>query len=106
MLEFFAISKSIENFTTDESLKIHMQKTRNWVTFLISLLICIGTAYLAFSCNYYENPVRRALFTLFAFFFSGIYLLYYFIIHILMGYNCSSGKNITNIMKNFSHKNR
>jgi hypothetical protein len=55
---------------------------------IICLLIGLFTAYLAFKCNAKENPPKRLLITLFAFFFSGLYLLYYFIRYVLLGDIC------------------
>ena len=50
----------------------------SWV--VASIIISFGTAYLAFKCSNKENPATRAVYTIFAFFFSGIYLLYYLIV--------------------------
>ena len=55
---------------------------------IICLLIGLFTAFLAYKCNYKENPAKRLLITLFAFFFSGLYLLYYFIRYVLLGDHC------------------
>ena len=57
--------------------------------FVVSLVIAICTAYLAFICNKNSNKPRQFLITLFAFLFNGIYLLYFFIVNVLMGYNCN-----------------
>lgn len=56
---------------------------------LVSLIISISTAYLAFICNKNSNKPRQFLITLFAFFFNGLYLIYFFIVNVLMGYNCN-----------------
>lgn len=73
----------------------------SWI--ILSILIGIGTAYLAFSCNLNETPATRLTITVFAFFFSGIYLLYYFIIYILLNKKCN-GKDISILMKNLFRK--
>ena len=68
----------------------------SWI--LLTILIAIGTAYLAFSCNDKETPATRFVITLFAFMFSGIYLIYYFIIYILLNKKCN-GKDVSDIIK-------
>ncbi len=70
----------------------------SWI--IVTLIISFGTAYLAFSCNDKETPATRFVATLFAFFFSGIYLIYYFIIYILLNKKCN-GKDISDLMKMF-----
>ncbi len=67
---------------------------------LVTFLIAFGTAYLAYSCNDKETPATRAIVTLFAFFFSGIYLIYYFIIYIFLNKKCN-GKDVSDLMKRF-----
>jgi hypothetical protein len=69
----------------------------------MALIISFGSAYIAYSCNQYETPATRALSTLIAFFFSGFYLIYYFIVHVLFDRKCSS-RGINNIVKNISGK--
>ena len=91
----------IENFEShkDDSNYVEASLHRipnSWI--ILSVLIGIGTAYLAYSCNYNETPATRFIVTLFAFFFSGIYLVYYFIIYILLNKKCN-GKDIGEIMK-------
>lgn len=63
-------------------------------TFIVSLILAIGTAYLAFICNKGPNKPRQLLFTLFAFLFNGVYLLYFFVFHVMLGYKCGG-----NLMK-------
>ena len=55
---------------------------------LLSLIISIYTAKLAYNCNIKTSDVSRMVATLFGFFFSGTYLLYYFIWHKLLGNKC------------------
>lgn len=73
----------------------------SWI--FIMLLISFGTAYLAYCCSQYEKPASRAVMTIIAFFFSGFYLLYYFIYHVLLDKDCGS-RSITNIVRNISKK--
>lgn len=103
MLELFTTFKVLEHYSNiNEGLSDDMFKTKiptSWIVFAI--LISIATAYIAYACNQYESPATRALVTLIAFFFSGFYLVYYFIVHVLFDRPCSS-KTISNIVKNFS----
>ncbi len=96
-VEKFENNKENKNFTEGD---IHKIPT-SWI--ILSILIGIGTAYLAYSCNYNETPATRFIITIFAFFFSGIYLVYYFIIYILLSKNCN-GKDISDIIKKFYTK--
>jgi hypothetical protein len=115
MLELFTIMNSmqgsLENQTIEkfESYKddpnyveasLHRIPS-SWI--ILSVLIGIGTAYLAYSCNYNEIPATRFIITIFAFFFSGIYLVYYFIIYILLNKKCN-GKDIGEIIKKILKK--
>jgi uncharacterized protein YybS (DUF2232 family) len=105
MLELFTTFKIIESYSNiNEGLETDYFQTKiptSWIIFAI--LIALGTAYIAYACNEYETPATRALATLIAFFFSGFYLIYYFIVHVLFDRPCSS-RSITNIVKNFSKK--
>ena len=67
---------------------------------IVTFLIAFGTAYLAYSCNDKETPATRAMITIFAFFFSGFYLIYYFIIYIILNKKCN-GKDISELIKRF-----
>lgn len=67
---------------------------------IVTFLIAFGTAYLAYTCNDKETPATRCLVTLFAFFFSGIYLIYYFIIYIFLNKKCN-GRDVSDLMKRF-----
>ena len=76
-MDLFAIK---ESFSNNEQKPITENKEMDMNTIILivlGLVICIGTSYLAYSCNYNETPATRALYTIFAFLFSGIYLIYY-----------------------------
>jgi hypothetical protein len=106
-MDLFAINKTAEFFSNKEDKPITENKEMNMNTIILVVLgfvICIGTAYLAYSCNYNETPATRAIYTIFAFLFSGIYLIYYFIYHVILGKKCGSGKDISNIVRNYSKK--
>ncbi len=101
MIELFATialtssssSKDVEHFEVGPT-------PYPWTWIIISLLIAFGTAYLAFSCNDRETPATRFIVTFFAFLFSGIYLIYYFIVYILLNKKCN-GKDISDVVKTF-----
>jgi hypothetical protein len=96
-IESFENNKENINFVEGD---IHRIPT-SWI--VLSILIGIGTAYLAYSCNLNETPATRLIITLFAFFFSGIYLVYYFILYILLNKKCN-GKDISDIIKKILKK--
>ncbi len=107
MLELFALFKVLDknNSTKENFFSSHSNSTNlynvnfpiSWI--ILALIISFSTAYIAFACNQYEKPATRALSTIIAFFFSGFYLIYYFIVHVLFDRKCSS-KGINNIVKN------
>lgn len=102
MLEAFALFKvydasNNENFTSNTPSNI----PTSWI--IIALVISFGSAYLAFCCNQFEQPATRALSTIIAFLFSGFYLIYYFIVHVMFDRKCGS-RGINNIVKNIVKK--
>jgi uncharacterized protein YybS (DUF2232 family) len=106
MIELFALFKVLdsnqsikESFSQNNFLETNIPTS--WI--IMALIISFGTAYIAFACNQYEKPATRALSTIIAFFFSGFYLIYYFIVHVLFDRKCGS-KGINNIVKNISKK--
>jgi hypothetical protein len=110
MIELFTIFKILEYYSNKdlkEGLNFDIEKKddniipTSWI--IMALVISFATAYIAYSCNEYEQPATRALSTLIAFFFSGFYLIYYFIVHVLFDRKCSS-RGINNIIKNISKK--
>ncbi len=119
MLELFGLMTTVEKFTNPptatysnfdangnlinnaedfKNKSIFKTYPISWI--IVALIISFGTAYLAFSCNDKETSATRFVATLFAFFFSGIYLLYYFIIYILLNKKCN-GKDVSDLMKMF-----
>lgn len=101
MIELFALMNGIQN-QQDKKEDFQTMNTLShpWLWILITLFIAFGTAYLAFECNDKESQATRFIITLFAFFFSGIYLVYYFILYILLNKKCN-GKDVTDLMKYF-----
>ena len=106
MIELMTAFGAIEKFSNKDTeleinndiLSTYLNKVEpSWI--IAALIIAFGAAYLAYECSCTESPATRAIYTIFAFFFSGFYLIYYFIVHVVLGYQCFSGKNITNIVK-------
>jgi len=60
----------------------------NLLSGIISLFISIYTAKLAYDCNIKADTFSQIIVSLFGFFFSGMYLLYYFIWHIILQNKC------------------
>lgn len=110
MIELFGLMTAVDKFTNPQTPTFSNQNEEegfsnklttypiSWI--IVVLIISFGTAYLAFSCNDKETGATRFVATLFAFFFSGIYLVYYFIIYILLNKKCN-GKDISDLMKMF-----
>lgn len=108
MLELFTLFKLMESYSNKELKEgldfdgsIPNPIPISWI--IVSLIIAFGTAYIAYACNEYETPATRALSTIIAFFFSGIYLIYYFIVHVVFDRKCGS-RGINNIIRNISKK--
>ena len=66
---------------------------------IVSLIISFITAYIAYQCNSCENAGVRFIVTLFAFFFSGFYLVYYFIVYIIFDAQCSGTKDFLTVKR-------
>ncbi len=98
MLELFATMAIKENMKKEENFEVMGSSSYPWTWIIMTILIALGTAYLAFSCNDKETPATRFVVTLFAFLFSGIYLMYYFIVYILLNKKCN-GKDVSDMMK-------
>ena len=62
---------------------------------IIALLISVAAAYFAFECNSHQKPATRFIYTVIAFFFPGLYLIYYFIRHVILGDKCK-GRQLFN----------
>jgi hypothetical protein len=107
MLEFFTAYQIAQHFMnhSKEGFENDGQQTDvpvSWI--IIVLIISFLTAYIAYECNLGESPASRFLVTLFAFLFAGVYLIFYFIYHVLLDYPCGGGKVIRNIVKNITQK--
>jgi hypothetical protein len=110
MLEFFTVvalaehmknkkdkeNKQLSEYFDDEQKNIQVVYSEkplnlnalNLVGGILALIIGLFTARLAYGCNLKSDPVVRVLSMLFGFFFSGLYLLYYFFRYIILGNKC------------------
>ena len=100
MLELFGTMFLTDKLSNKEEFQLMDSSSYPWTWIIMTILIALGTSYLAFSCNDKETPATRFVVTLFAFLFSGIYLMYYFIVYILLNKKCN-GKDISDIVKTF-----
>lgn len=101
MIELFSLFKLL-NYSESFDIQYDTLPSKIPVSWIIMvLIISFGSAYIAFCCNEYEQPSTRALSTIVAFFFSGFYLIYYFIFHVLFDRKCGS-RRINNVIKNIS----
>ena len=98
MIELFATMAISDNLSKKEDFQMMDSQSFPWTWIVMTILIALGTSYLAFSCNDKETPATRFVVTLFAFLFSGIYLMYYFIVYILLNKKCN-GKDVSDMMK-------
>ena len=109
MIEFFLVAnyvnyvyknkkketKNIENlFNNNENITQSLtEKTinidaLNFVIGILSLIISIFSAKLAYECNSKTSDASQIISILFGFFFSGFYLMYYFLWHSILGNRC------------------
>lgn len=73
---------------------------------ILSFIISLSTAYLAYQCNKKNGIIIKIVMSVFAFLFSGIYLIYYLFAHVLFGNNCKTTPINLKKMKNTSNKLR
>jgi len=91
VLEYFAACKLRDNFQ-QEKFEVHPNNQNmdilTIVSALITLTISFLTAKLAYDCNKKAKNASKIVVSIFAFFFSWSYLLYYFVWHLLLGNKC------------------
>lgn len=58
------------------------------ISWILSFILAIGAAYMAFICNSRNGLGMQLFSTVFAFIFSGLYIIYYFIRYVLAGSEC------------------
>lgn len=86
----------IEYFATEYVMKMReefLPALQRLFWFIFTLVISLLAAYIAYVCNNGENRMYRLFVVIFAFLFTGIYLLYFVIAHLLLRKKCS-GKDI------------
>ena len=93
MIQGFKSNQESENF-------MDYMGNVNIINHIFSLAISLSTAYLAYQCNARSGIIQRIVVTIFAFIFSGIYLIYYLLAHIIFGKQCETKPfNISKISK-------
>lgn len=83
--ELFSNDENVTNYLTKKSVNVNVL---NLACGLITLVISILSAKLALDCNSKKSDTSQVVAVLFGFFFSGFYLLYYFIWHKILGNKC------------------
>ena len=58
---------------------------------ILNIILAILAGYLCWNCNANHGTLVRVIFTIIAAVFSGLYILYYFVAHVLMRIPCGSG---------------
>lgn len=95
----YLICQFIKCQTNDEQFMDYMGNV-NMINHIFTLLVSFSTAYLAYQCNLKSGIIQRIIITILAFFFSGIYLIYYLLAHIVFGKQCDTKPiNISKIGK-------
>ena len=61
---------------------------RDLVSGIIGLVLMVCAGYLAWTCNEGQGEVLRIVYTVLAVIFSGIYLLFYLIYHVILNNRC------------------
>ena len=107
MIETFFIEKyikSLKSQTEEENESFsNMRPKISITTIIIALILSTAAAFLAFNCNHHENPPARLLYTIFAFMFPGLYLIYFFIRYLMLGQTCG-GKTFNKLIPGKNRK--
>lgn len=83
--KLFNNEEDIQVYVTEKSLNIELI---SFLAGLIALVIALFSAKLSYFCNAQKSEASQVMAVLFAFFFPGFYLTYYFIWHNLLGNKC------------------
>jgi uncharacterized membrane protein YgcG len=67
------------------------QNTKAIVLAIFNVILAFIAGYLCWNCNAGEKPALRVIYTVFAAVFSGLYILFYFVYHVLLRVPCSGG---------------
>lgn len=76
------------------------------VNIVVALVISLAAAYFAYECNSHETKATQFIYTVIAFFFPGLYLIYYFIRHVIIGDKCGGKHLMMKKLKNGRSKGR
>lgn len=105
MIEYFG-ALAMKNSNDDETKHSLLSYFSGMTTIgtILSFMISIATAYLAYQCNKKNGIIIRILVTIIAFLFSGIYLIYYLFAHVLFGEGCKTSPINLKKMRNKTQK--
>tara|TARA_Y100001958_G_C21040794_1_gene410477 strand:+ start:220 stop:528 length:309 start_codon:yes stop_codon:yes gene_type:complete len=99
MLDYFIAKKCVEKYSNiQENFNVDYN-IRDIVSFLLALFVSVSAAYLAHECNAKTAQGARILITVFAFFFSSIYLFYYFIYYVMLDGKCNGNGYVKAVKK-------
>ena len=98
MIDYFITKKIMEKYSNIQENFNTGYDIRDILSFLLALFISVSAAYLAHECNAKTGQGARILITLFAFFFSSIFLVYYFIYYVLLDGKCN-GNGYVKVVK-------
>ena len=111
MIETLVISnfknKSDENFDNQDHIQLkNMFNNLSPINIIVALIISLAAAYFAYECNSHETKATQFIYTVIAFFFPGLYLIYYFIRHVIIGDKCGKKHIIMKKLKNGRSKGK
>ena len=98
MLDCFIAKKIMEKYSNIQENFNTEYDIRDIFSFLLALFVSVSAAYLAHECNAKTAQGARILITLFAFFFSSIFLIYYFVYYVLLDGKCN-GNGYVKVVK-------
>ena len=78
------------NKPTDPNEK-RRQNTKAIILGILNVILASIAGYLCWNCNAGEKPALRVIYTILAAIFSGLYILFYFVYHVLLRVPCSGG---------------
>lgn len=111
MIETLVISNlnnsNTENFNEHDTNQLKkMFNNLSPVNIVVALVISLAAAYFAYECNSHETKATQFIYTIIAFFFPGLYLIYYFIRHVIIGDKCGRKHLMIKKLKNGRSKGR
>ena len=111
MIETLVISNlnntNTESFNEQDNNQLkNMVNNLSPVNVIVALVISLAAAYFAYDCNSHETKATQFIYTVIAFFFPGLYLIYYFIRHVIVGDKCGERHLMMKKLKNGRSKGR